>query len=80
MSRDYLDEQLSLAYNQIKERVYLESFNHALSHDNLELIEILIHEGFDYTQPLPGGSSAIILAIEKEAYKVFVYISGSLPL
>lgn len=70
MPEKYLEEKLSEAYKETTQRVYLETFYHAICHDNIYLIEILIEKDFDITQKVLGKKSALALALEKQTAKV----------
>ena len=74
MPHEYLEKKLFEAYKETESRVYNESFYHALCHDNLHLVEILIDKGFDYTQVLQGSRSAIVICADKETFKVLEYL------
>lgn len=74
MPHEYLEKKLFEAYKETEGRVYSESFYHALCHDNIHLIEILIDKGFDYTHLFEGSRSAVVICADKETFKALEYL------
>ena len=74
MPQEYLEKKLFEAYKETEKRVFKESFYHAICHDNLHLVEILIDKGFDYTQLLGDTRSAIIICTDKDTVRVLEYL------
>lgn len=74
MPHEYLEKKLSEAYVETEQRIYKESFYHALCHDSIHLIEILIDKGLDYTIPIDEDKTAVAVAAEKETVKALEYL------